>query len=159
MKYCLLFLSCLIILSACEKEKQEKSKEDTLREGRWRLSSWSKKYREASGAEKTDNAMESIPECKKDDYLTFKTSYQGELNTAEKKCPQGEANEISFNWGLSNGNQNMYIYNALEMFGVDVNAEVLNFGTNSFTIRYMDIQQSSALTLDTFTYTATFSKF
>lgn len=159
MKYCLLLLSGLIMLSACEKEKKEISNEDKLREGKWKIASWSVKFREQNGNEKTENVLEKLDECKKDDYLTFKTNYQGELNTGEKKCPQGEANEITFNWGLSNGDQNMYIYNAIAMFGIDVNAEVINFGSNSFSIRYMDIQKHSPLTLDTLTYTTTFAKF
>jgi len=159
MKYCVLFLSALFLLASCDKVEQEDSKEDALRDGRWKMASWSKKYRDADGKEKVDNALESVQECRKDDYLIFKKSFQGELNTGENKCPQGEANEITFNWGLSNDDKEMYIYNALEMFNQDVNAEVINFGNTSFTIRYLDIQQTSALTRDTITYTATFRKF
>jgi hypothetical protein len=168
MKYSLLILSVVLVIAACSKVDVPKSHAEILRDGtRWGLAdNIQKSYRKF----KTDKGLTTdtvridpdIPECKRDDYLVFREGNDGGLNTGDKKCPQGEAQEENIRWGFTNNDSRMYIYQAGNMFlGYDdVEGEVTNFSDNKFTIKYMVVTNLTDIPRkDTVYYTVSLKKF
>jgi hypothetical protein len=103
-----------------------------------------------------------IQECQKDDYLVFREGITGSLNIGALACPQGQVAETDTRWGFLNNNTQMYIYDAGPMFlgNDDVMADVKEFSSDKFTIRYRVIDNTSDIPKrDTTYYTTTFKKF
>jgi len=167
MKYCLLILSALLVIASCKKVEVPKSRAEILREGsKWALADdvW-KSYRKFNVdtflTTDTIKLKENIVECKQDDYLVFRDGNDGGLNTGDKKCPQGEAQEENIRWGFTNNETRMYIYQAGEMFfGYDdVEGEVTNFSDNKFTIKYMVVNNLTEIPKkDTVYYTVSLKR-
>lgn len=160
MKYYLPVLSLLLLMvTACEKVKVPKSHEEELRDGKWVLSKdiqkIYKKYPVDTILTVDTIKLDSRPECKKDDYLLFRDGINGELNTGEKKCPQGETSQVPIQWGFSDNYTRMYIYNAGDMFldDDDINADVLELTGSSVSLQYRVIDNVTNIPAkDTITY-------
>jgi hypothetical protein len=162
MKYYLSALTLLVLLvAACEKVETPKSKEDELRDGKWVLAkSFEKTYKKypTDTILTTDSIkLETLPDCKKDDFLQFRDGVNGALNTGAKKCPQGETSEIPITWGFLDNYTRMYIYDAGDMFldNDDINADVVELTGSNITIRYRVINNTSNIpNKDTVTFKA-----
>lgn len=186
MKYCFLILSALFVFSSCEKVEDQKSNEDMLRDGKWRIDL---DVEHGILAEKSNKPnplnLKSIDtlyslvgapdgmlndtvynkhyfaECQMDDYFIFREGISGALNTGALKCPQGEVAETDIQWGFTDNNTTMYLYEAgaLMLGNNSIRAEVREFSADRFSIKYMTIDNTSNIPQkDTTFFTVTFKK-
>lgn len=184
-------LSAVFLLIACEKVETPLSMEEQLREGKWRLdlSSTTGILKQLPPSleepqrvdtlytiveydndgnlipdamlDETVYVRHSIPECKGDDYLVFRTHGRGALVTGEAKCG-GETEEVEIQYGLRHNDSHMYIYYAGDMFlgHDDLEAEVLEYGEGRLRLKYRIIRNLPTIPLkDTVYYTATLLRF
>ncbi|RYD57039.1 MAG: hypothetical protein EOP56_09535 [Sphingobacteriales bacterium] len=163
MKYCILLMSALVFVAvSCKKVETPKFKEDTLREGKWKLSHVIKKTRLADTVTYVDTLSRIEPDatCKADDYLEFKINNNGMLKTGENKC-QREIDEIPFKWGITDNYTKMYIYQAGEMFfgNNDVSGNIKQFEDNQVVIDYYTLSNSPGGRIDTLKYEALLKRF
>ncbi|MBZ0097887.1 MAG: hypothetical protein K8F30_02325, partial [Taibaiella sp.] len=90
--------------------------------------------------------------------------YEGAHLTGELPCSINETSEVQFTWGLTDNSTKMYIYDAHEYFRQDVNADILEFYNDRFTIRYYELKDkqisngagNNVWVQDTTIYTMTF---
>lgn len=165
MKYYILLLSALlIIIASCKKVEEPKYKEDSLRQGKWRVAHVVKKTRLTDNTFYIDTLKRtpSDAECKADDYIEFKTANNGVLKTGEKKC-QAEIDEIPIRWGITDNDTKVYVYQAAEMFfgNNDVSGNLKDFSDNQFIIDYMTTTYLNGTggKIDTVWYVALVKKF
>jgi len=149
MRYCLLILSALLVVSSCTKVEETKSKQEILRESKWRLDAgfMHKKWK-ADGTIPSDIDNKEailIAECAKDDLLVFRESNDGAHVPGENTCSINETAEIQFRWGLTDNDSRMFIYDAKEFFKIDVNAELIEFYDDKFAIKFYEFKDKSVL--------------
>lgn len=173
MKYCLLIVSALLLMTSCDKEPETtKSKQDILRADTWTLDTGfvQKKWKMDDDAVPADiDIVESYPEpaCREDDQLAFRDGYEGAHIPGEVTCSINETSEIEFRWGLTDNDTRMFIYDAREYFGADVNAKIVHFYDDKFVIEYSTYLdkhisfagKESYWVRDTTIYTMTFKKY
>ncbi len=143
MRYFLLGLSILVIVS-CKKVDVPKSKQDTLRASQWRLDTatvtfWVEETFAEKGHDTTVCAWgDKLDDCKKDDYLVFRENSDGGLKKGANKCQDGETEEDVIEWGITDNDTKMFIYNAGDMFFGEnnVNANLVEFKNDKFKITY-----------------------
>lgn len=170
MRYCLLILSALLVVSSCTKVEETKSKQEILRESKWRLDAGfihSKWKADATIPSDIDNiAPIVIADCANDDLLVFREGSDGAHIPGEKTCSINETAEIQFRWGLTDNDTRMFIYDAKEFFKVDVNAELIEFYDDKFAIKFYEFKDKEVSTgtnpgvwvRDTTIYTMYFKK-
>lgn len=172
MRYCLLILSALLVISSCTKVEETKSNLDILRENKWKLTAGTinvRKQANAASAAISNTQPIEIKECMQDDQLVFREGYEGAHITGELTCSINETAEIEFRWGLLENETKMFIYDANEFFGtdIDVNADIIEFYDDKFGIKfnkYTDVQAPlvtdgpAVWYTDTTTYTMYFKK-
>lgn len=143
MRYCLLLLSAvLVFIASCKKVEVPDSKEDILRASKWQMQEIKKRSRIDDTSFFVESVkMEHSVECKKDDYLEFGINNAGFFKSNEKKC-MSQVDETAIRWGFSDNYTKMYIYEAGQMFeGInDINADVLEFSNDAFTIHYLSVK-------------------
>lgn len=142
MKYSLLILSAILLVSSCTEieENQTITREAKLRDGFWKMESGMTRNRfhnEDDGQMLTDEKNIEKPECREDDYFVFRELYEGAHIPGEMTCSINETAELQFTWGLTNNDSGIFIYDADEFFGADVNAEFIEFYDDKFGIRFV----------------------
>ncbi len=145
MRYSLLVLSVLLVVSCTKKGEETKSRQEILRESKWALDTGSRHaIWKKDGFAVPIDVDQVTPivkaECALDDRLIFRDGYDGAHIPGEWTCSINETAELEFKWGLTDNNTKMYIYDAKEFFKQDVNAEILEFYNDRFTIRYYDLE-------------------
>lgn len=106
------------------------------------------------------------PLCTSDDLFAFRDGNLGAYIPGEMLCSINETSELEFDWGITDNDTKMYIYDAKEFFRVDVNADLLEFYEDKFIIRYYDYKdrqidlpgKQPEWTRDTLVYTMEFRK-
>lgn len=193
MKYALLILPVLFIAVGCTNLDVPPAKVDILRNSEWKLKEafidynlnaygpdardldYSFNLLEDNGivvywrnSDNSDSMFFTVdridPACADDDIFVFRAGNEGAVKTGDNRCTINETAEILFNWGITNGGDGMYIYDAKEIFREDVNAEILEFYDNEFTIRYPTYEdrlvshngKPATWVRDTITYTMQF---
>lgn len=165
MRYCILILSALLVLSSCTKVENEKSRQEILRDGEWRLDAASIEYKlhrfgpMLLEVNRKVNLFDDInkiiywrspdlqdslffdhrridPDCVEDDRIVFRENHDGAHKPGEKTCSINETAELEFRWGLIGDETKMYIYDAKEFFRADVNADIIEFYEDKFGITY-----------------------
>lgn len=178
MKYCLLIVSALVIMASCTKVDPITSKQEILRGDlkgdtlKWTLDTGfvNKKWKMDGADVPADfDIVESYPEpsCREDDVLIFRELNEGVHLPGAVTCSINETPAIEFRWGLTDNDTKMFIYDAKEFFGMDINAEILELYEDKFTIRYSEYKDKhisfpdmpSYWVRDTTIYTITFKKF
>lgn len=172
MKYCLLIASAFLLWSSCTKVESTTSKQDMLRAEKWVLDTgFVRKQWKMDGttvpADIDVTETYNEPACKQDDQLIFREGSEGAHIPGEATCSINETTEIEFRWGLFENDTKMFIYDANEFFGADVNADIVEFYNDKFGIRYSVYEdkhitfpnQASYWVTDTTTYTLYFKKF
>lgn len=160
MKYCLLLMAAILAFTSCEKLEVPESREDMLRQGKWRLTAASVRYKDPiTGGDSTQNGL-PLEGCDVDNFIVFRENFLGAVNYGANKCAQQAADEVPFNWQLTDNGNKINIYNAEAAFGTsDVNGTFNSFSSSTFTMQYMLFVQVNVQKRDTFTYTTTFTKF
>ncbi|HRO42747.1 MAG TPA: hypothetical protein PL009_07915 [Flavipsychrobacter sp.] len=162
MRYLLAIVSLLILFTACNKKGETTvTREDELRSGKWKMIAGTHRWDPAIGKDTTIHYYDSLPACKKDDYLIFANSFAGTQNSGEK-CDLSEPEAIDFRWYLENNGTKINFYNAFQTFlhQEAVSAPFLTYGPSEFSIRYFEFVKSGidSFRNDTVTYTYTFRK-
>lgn len=160
MRYSLLILSVLLITASCTKVEVPDSKQEILKASRWQARNMIVTSKvKADGTTTTENqvtttttSFDQMPECRKDDVFVFRDNNLGAHVTGELTCTINETSEIQFTWGIFEDDTKMYIYDAKEFFGQDVNADLLEFYDDKFTIRFYEYNDKRATFPDVPTY-------
>lgn len=145
MRYSLLVLSVLLVVSCTKKGEETKSRQEILRESKWSLDTGSRHdiwIKDGTEVLVNINQVTPIakPECALDDILVFREGYEGAHIPGEWTCSINETAELEFRWGLVENDSKIYIYDANEFFRQDVNADILEFYNDKFTIRYYNLK-------------------
>lgn len=169
MRYSLLILSVLLVVSCTKKGEETKSRQEILRESKWNFDTGSRHMiwiKDGTAVPVDVNQVVPIGRtaCNADDFLEFREGYLGAHLTGEVPCSINETSEIQFTWGLTDNSTKMYIYDAHEYFRQDVNADILEFYNDRFTIRYYELKDklisngagNNVWVQDTTIYTMTF---
>lgn len=145
MRYSILVLSVLLVVSCTKKGEETKSRQEMLREYKWKLDTGSRHdiWKKDGVLVPVDvNQVSPIvkQECAYDDRLVFREGYDGAHLPGEWTCSINETAEMEFRWGLTANDTKLYIYDANEFFRQDVNADILELFDDKFTIRYYEIK-------------------
>ncbi len=161
MRWLLSIAFIFVLFASCKKLESPVTREDELRSGRWKMSAGTIKVDAYMAIDTTYNYYDSLPECKKDDYMVFKTNYDATQNSGNK-CDESEPDEIQFRWALyDNGNGINFWYANETFFGQPaISAPFINYTPSRFTIRYVQYytSQIDKTKKDTLTFTHTFVK-
>lgn len=154
----------LVFFTSCEKATTPTTREDELRDGRWKLSNVTLKIDPFIGNDTMIQVYDSVyKKCEKDNYIVFMTNRQATQNNHLEKCGAGEPDEIPFTWELYNNGEGINFWNANEtFFGQNaVTAPFVSYTKGSFVIRYKELLPSGfdQKQRDTFTFTYYFNKF
>lgn len=149
MRYSLLVLSVLLVVSCTKKGEETKSRQEILRESKWSLDTGSRHdILRKDGVTVLVDVNQVSPivkaDCAYDDVLVFREGHQGAHIPGEWTCSINETAELEFRWGIIGNDTKMYIYDAKEFFRQDVNADIVEFYNDKFTIRYYDIRDKLA---------------
>lgn len=142
MKYSLFALFALLVVTSCTpKGDPAKSKQQVLRDAKWRLDTgFVRTITKADGGTTPVDLDNEVPitrsECAYDDELVFREAAEGAHIPGEMTCSINETAELAFRWGITNDDKKMFIYDATEFFKADVNADILEFYDDKFAIRY-----------------------
>ena len=161
MKYLLLSLATVFLLASCSKPSDTKSREDMLRNGKWRVSGGTEKYKNINGHDTTVSILSMLQDCQKDNYMVFGQNYTGYANYGSNKCSPSEPDQTTFNWYLDDSKNNITFTNADALFGkTTLSTNFIDFSEGSFTLKYYFVVHIDPTnTDDTTTITETFSKF
>ena len=123
MRYFLLsFLTLLVIFffATCNKKPTvNASMENTLRTGKWKLSSATVAVRKPNGKDTTLDYLKFIPDCYKDDYLVFDSMNYGRRYTGSNKCSPADPEYFPFVWDLKYNNTIIDLYNGFNyIYGI-----------------------------------------
>ncbi|MCB0695896.1 MAG: hypothetical protein KDC07_00945 [Chitinophagaceae bacterium] len=158
-------------MSSCTKVEEQVSKQEMLRAEKWRLDDqyihkkWKK---DGATVPVTIDAETRVPiaACDTDDLLVFREGNEGAHLPGATTCSINETAEIPFRWGLTDNDTKMYIYDDKELFKVDVNAELIEFYSDKFAIRFEEYKDKAvteggvtAWLRDTTIYTIYFKKY
>jgi len=162
MRYLLAIASLFIVFTSCNKSlEQSATREDELRDGKWKMVAGTQKWDPALGKDTTVYYYDSLPTCKKDDYLVFGPIQDGQQYAGEK-CDLSEADAVDFKWYLEDNGKKINFYNAFQTFlhREAVTATFIAYGPSEFTIRYMELPANpeAPTKRDTVTHTYTFRK-
>lgn len=162
MKYFLSIAALLIILASCKKTEPTVTREDELRMGKWKMVAGTIQVDPYVGKDTLIHYYDSLPGCKRDDYIVFKTNYVATQNSGEK-CDPSEPDEIEFRWELFNNGTGINFWNANETFfgKPTISAPIINYNSSRFTIKYTEYWTSPVdnTKKDTLVFTHTFAKF
>lgn len=146
--FLLLLLAIALIWTSCSKVDDIVSREDLLRNGNWRQTAGTTTYKMfPSNKDTVYNYWKDAPECYKDNYLTFKANFDGEINYGSKVCDQSEPVAKTFFWELRERDSTLEINNVgAAFYGASdpVHAKIITLSENVLAISYQ--------VLDTNTY-------
>src|SRR3954454_20812879 len=99
MKYFFLTLSVILIFTACNKTPTvTANRENILRSKKWKLSSGTLTVKKPNGRDTNLKYLDFIPDCYKDDYLTFDSMRHGTVFTGAVSCNAADPASHSFVW-------------------------------------------------------------
>jgi hypothetical protein len=164
MKYFLLSLSAIVLLAACQKTpKNDVTRENILRNGKWKIASGSLVAKLQSGKDTTLNFPPMIPTCNQDDYLVFDSLYTGAVYGGATKCSPSEPDYIRFSWQLLNNGNTIVFNNPLNLLYKEyMSLELPKLDTismNPFVTQVVYPATYFVVPYDTTTITATISSF
>ena len=163
MRYSLLVLSLVFAFASCQKGEQAKTKQEILQESKWKLKTAQAEYRmhnagpafntsvhvtvdlftvdtvfyyDINGQQQYFLQKRINLDCADDDLFEFKEANKGAHIPGEKTCSINETAEVGFTWGITDAGTRMFIYDAKEFFRDDVNAEIVDFYDDKFSIKY-----------------------
>ena len=167
LKYLSLIACALIIFSACKKADTPASRQDELRNGKWRNSGGTVRL-DWYGFNDTTHTYNKYlgligDTCKADDYLVFRENFDGEQYGNTMKCSNADPEFVQFRWQLFEDDKGIYFLNANETFlkRSTIKADFVNYTEGRFTMRYVRYDTSLVDNnyLDTTTFTQTFIKY
>lgn len=133
MRYLILALSVASLLfTACNKEPDvTPSKENMLRDKRWKLSSSSTMtVKKPDGKDTILKYRDYIDTCYLDDYLSFDSLYFGWLHTGDQHCDVAEPSQRMFKWRLWSNDNNVDLYGGFNwIFAATCSIEPYHFDT------------------------------
>lgn len=165
MKYILITLLGMLVFTACNKVESPTSREEELRQGRWKRTDLKIKYDPYIGDDKlVEYYATMMPDCKKDNYIVFKMNHDATLNSGDQKCDNvPDPDNIAFYWSLEDNKRRITLLNANDMFfdSSTIDAKFEKYSSKQFEISYVDYTQNAfnSTKKDTITYYYTFTKF
>jgi len=163
MKYILLSLSLLLMMTSCQKTSDPSpTREDNLRDGRWEISKIAVVYKTTYPTVAESTTYDTLSSCHQDDFLTFGPGFNGGINSGSSKCSPADPDIIPFTWETTNNSSGLNIYGGAAIFGTNtVNAILKNFTPRSFTLSYYTTMSNhlNASKTDTITYSFYFTNF
>lgn len=171
MKYFLLAVSAICIISSCKKTETPASQSQKLYDIHWEPNSLKITYYSYTGGDSLTNPVweksstvqgsegsDTRPECIKDDYLLFKMNNKGDQLTGGTKCSDNETDDMEFRWGLSDNDKKMYIYGLFSLLKQDANGLLQEQTDDKFVFAYPSQVKDADQKDITVRYTMTFTK-
>jgi len=110
MKSLLLLAAIFSMLTiGCSKEDSNPSKQDLLTSGTWKLTAV-EADEDANGSYETDRYA-GFSDCFKDNYITFRSSGELELNEGPTKCDPGDPQTMTSSWQLTQNETHLVFAN------------------------------------------------
>lgn len=165
MKYLLTTLSVLLIFAACKKVDTPLSRQEELRNGKWKRSDLKIQYNPYIGTDTLLPYYDSVmPECLKDNYIVFGSNHDGSIKPGDIKCTTGpDPDSVSFYWSLEDNDTHIIFLNANNMFfdSSTIDAKFEEYSASRFVISYIEYNPNAINNAkdDTLTYYYTFTKF
>ncbi|NDC42579.1 MAG: hypothetical protein EBZ77_13705, partial [Chitinophagia bacterium] len=105
-------LALSVLFASCTKEvTNTKSRADMLRTGRWRVDQSTVILTGPNGKPYTLDYGKYRKKCIVDNYLKFDSLNRGAVHNGGTSCSIADADSISFQWMLTDNDQNITIYN------------------------------------------------
>ncbi len=165
MRYLLITAFGLLVFAACKKVETPESREEQLRDGRWKRSDLKIKIDPYIGKDTLWTYYDSVMKgCLKDNFIIFGLNHDGTIHAGDIKCEDVLDPETStFYWSLEENKTRITLLNANPMFfdSSTIDAQIDAFSTSQFQISYVEYNTNSINPnkKDTFTYYYTFTKF
>ncbi len=165
MKYLLITILGLTIFAACKKVETPDSREEELRNGRWKRTDLKIKYDPYIGKDTLLPYYDSVmPACKKDNFIIFGLNHDATLNAGDVKCDNiPDPETLPFWWSLEENKTRMTLLNANDMFfdSSTIDAKIDAYGPSQFKISYVEFHPNAINNTrkDTLTFFYTFTKF
>lgn len=166
MKYCLLIVFSFLTIASCKKVEVPQSKQEKLRASDWVVDTIITTYLDVSGADsetvgawkRFENGEETYkrPACLGDDIIKFKENFSGTHVTGAQSCVSNEPNFVDFTWGFREADTKFYIYGLYNLFGVDVNADILYFQDDQFSFAFLKRVPRNSTSTDSMTIRSAF---
>jgi len=166
MKYCLLIVFALLTVVSCKKVEVPDSKQEKLRAANWRVDTIMITYLDMSGADsetvgawkRFEGGAETYkrPSCYNDDEIKFKENFSGTHVTGAESCVSNEPNLIDFTWGFRESDTKFYMYGLYNLFGADVNADIIYFQDDEFSFAFRKRILRNSSSTDSMTVRATY---
>ncbi len=134
MKYFFLFLSAIVLLTACTQPSPEvtPSTENLMRSRQWKLSGGTMTVKKPDGKDTNLQYLDFIPDCYKDDYMKFDSAHFGLYFTGGEKCDASDPDSRAFTWRLYNNDRYIDLFDGFNsIFAVTQNIEPYRFETLS----------------------------
>ncbi|MES2704720.1 MAG: hypothetical protein V4649_18915 [Bacteroidota bacterium] len=133
MRYLYLALSVTILLFSCAKEtKESTSKQSILKQGPWKLTGGTLTVNKPNGKDTALQYIKFIPDCYKDDYITFDSLIYGKRYTSSVKCNAGDPEYVQFIWQLKNNESTIDLLSGFNnLYTVNETIEPYHFDTIS----------------------------
>lgn len=97
----------ILLLTSCSKKDSVASKEDLLVSGSWKLIG-AAEDNDANGTYETD-AFAGFLDCFKDNYYTFSSKGELELNENTTKCDPGDPQTMSIDWEFTQNETHLMV--------------------------------------------------
>lgn len=161
MKHLFLFAFLTLSFAACDKETATPNKASQLR-GKWKISASKRtSFYFYTQRDTTVNWFPSLPACYKDDILTLRDGFNGEVFYGAVACTPAEQNIDDITWQVIQKDTVLEVNNAKRMFfGADpMRGRLVGDISNSFTIRYQNTETDTLTNrLTTATYENTYTR-
>lgn len=133
MRYFLLALSVVVILASCGKDPVvTANRENILRSKKWKLTGGTITIKLPSGKDTVLQYANFLPDCYKDDYLTFDSARKGTIFTGGVTCNAADPASHGFVWQLSNNETVIDLYDGFNnIFGINDTIQPYHFDTLS----------------------------
>jgi hypothetical protein len=110
-------LLMIVLVTACSKKDKTTSRSELLTSGTWKLTA-AEEDADGNGTYETDNYVFFL-DCFKDNYTSFSTNGQLEMNEGPTKCSPGDPQSETSTWQLTNNDATLVVggdsYEILEL--------------------------------------------
>jgi hypothetical protein len=131
MKYFCLTLSVLFVLASCNKTPTvTANRENILRSKKWRISGGTITVKKPNGKDTILQYTSLLPDCYKDDYVTFDSLRHGTMFIGGVACSVADPATRGFTWQLRNNEANIDLYDGFnEVFSATDSIQYYHFDT------------------------------
>jgi len=131
MRYFFLTLSVILVFAACSPTPTvTPNRENIMRSKNWKLSGGTITVTLPNGKDTVLQYGNYVPDCYKDDYLSFDSMRRGVVHTGGVSCNAADPASRTFTWQLRNNETSVDLYDGFNtIFGAGITIEPYHFDT------------------------------